>query len=392
MNIKTIKKKNGQTVYQASLYLGVDKITGKKVRTTITAKTKKGVKTKAQQKQADFERRGSTVYKEVKIKYYHELVSLWFETYKHSVKPNTIISTENKLKNHLLPIFGDLQLTKITPAMVQTVVNNWAAKARTKTTSNEQVKGITINFKVLHNYNKQILEHGVRLNLLESNPAKDVIVPKRPDLPSDKIFYLDKEKLKIFLDNLSEREDTYRNYYDATLYKFLLATGCRIGEALALDWDDIDFDKQTVSITKTLNGHREINTPKTKSSIRTIDIDNQTISLLKTYKRRQQQEAWLLGRSEHLVFSIFEDRYPNVQTHRNRLNRFTKRIGLGTISFHAFRHTHATLLLNAGVQYKQLQLRLGHSKISMTMDIYAHLSNESLKETANLFAQAIGNL
>lgn len=79
----------------------------------------------------------------------------------------------------------------------------------------------------------------------------------------------------------------YRNIYEITLYKFLLATGCRINEALALHWSDIDLHNATVNITKTLNHLGEINSPKSEASYRTIDIDPQTIEVLKVYQGKK---------------------------------------------------------------------------------------------------------
>ncbi|WP_153058259.1 tyrosine-type recombinase/integrase, partial [Streptococcus suis] len=78
----------------------------------------------------------------------------------------------------------------------------------------------------------------------------------------------------------------YRNLYEVTLYKFLLATGCRINEVLALHWSDIDLNNATVSITKTLNRYGSINSPKSNASIRDINIDSQTVAMMKEYRRR----------------------------------------------------------------------------------------------------------
>lgn len=113
MNIKEVIKKNGTKVYRSNVYLGVDSITGKKVKTTITGRTKKEVKTKAQQAQNDFKDNGSTVFKRVKVTTYKELAALWLENYQMTVKPQTLVSTRQFLKNHILPVFGDMQLDKI---------------------------------------------------------------------------------------------------------------------------------------------------------------------------------------------------------------------------------------------------------------------------------------
>ena len=164
---------------------------------------------------------------------------------------------------------------------------------------------------------------------------------------------------------------------------------CRINEALALEWSDIDLDNAVVHITKTLNYKQEINSPKSKSSYRDIDIDPQTVTMLKQYKRRQTQEAWKIGQTESIVFSDFINGYANNRSLFTRLTTHFKRAKVSNIGFHGFRHTHASLLLNSGIPYKELQHRLGHSQLSMTMDIYSHLSKENAKKAVSFYETAL---
>ncbi|HEM3702217.1 TPA: site-specific integrase [Streptococcus suis] len=392
MNITQKTKKNGQTVYQTSLYLGVDSVTGKKVRTTITARTKKEVQLKARQKQAEFEQKGGTVYKEVKITYFHELLDLWFDTYRLGKKENTIRVFNNIKKNYILPTVGDLRIDKITTLMLQTAVNKWAVESHKKQYSNSKKNGVYQNYALVFSYIKRILQYAVKLNLLQENPATAVEVPPLPKLESNKKLYFTDDELRKILDYLDKHNSNYTEKFMSTLIKLLLATGLRISEACALEWTDIDFEDQTIAVTKTLNNKGEVNSPKTKSSNRIIDIDNSTTAMLATFKREQQKEAMKLGKREKTVFSTIKKKYPNRQTIRRMLHDFLDTVGVEQAGFHAFRHTHASLLLNAGVQYKQLQHRLGHAKLEMTMNIYAHLSEESLKETASAFEQKIALL
>ncbi|HEM3683594.1 TPA: site-specific integrase [Streptococcus suis] len=392
MNITQKTKKNGQTVYQASLYLGVDSVTGKKVRTTITARTKKEVQLKARQKQAEFEQKGGTVYQEVKITYFHELLDLWFDTYRLGKKENTIRVFNNIKKNYILPTVGDLRIDKITTLMLQTAVNKWAIKSHQKQYSNSRKNGVYQNYALVFSYIKRILQYAVKLNLLQENPATAVEVPPLPKLESTKKLYFTDDELRKILDYLDKHNSNYTEKFMSTLIKLLLATGLRISEACALEWTDVDFKDQTIAVTKTLNNKGEVNSPKTKSSNRIIDIDNSTTTMLTTFKKEQQKEAMKFGKSEKTVFSTIKKKYPNRQTIRRMLHGFLDTVGVDQAGFHAFRHTHASLLLNAGVQYKQLQHRLGHAKLEMTMNIYAHLSEESLKETASAFEQKIALL
>lgn len=98
---------------------------------------------------------------------------------------------------------------------------------------------------------------------------------------------------------------------------------------------------------KTLNALREVNSPKSKAGNRLLDIDSETVTMLKEYKKRHTLEAWKLGKSETVVFSNFIDKYPNMNCLRSRLKYHYKEIGLLNYGFHIFRHTHASLLLNA---------------------------------------------
>ncbi|WP_293677743.1 site-specific integrase, partial [Streptococcus sp. UBA632] len=183
-----------------------------------------------------------------------------------------------------------------------------------------------------------------------------------------------------------------RNCYYKTLYLTLLATGLRIGEAVALEWSDIDLDNGVIDVNKTLNNRIEINSPKSMASYRQISIDKATILMLKQYKNRQHVKAWELGRSEKVVFSNFTDKYIDPNNIRNQLYKHFKNAGVPNVRFHGLRHTHATLMLNAGMSPKDLQHRLGHSNITMTLNIYVHATEEGAKQGGNIFEMAINNL
>ena len=113
MKITEYKKKNGTIVYRASVYLGVDKLTGKKARTTVTAKTKTGVKIKAREAINAFANNGYSVKEKPTITTYKELVALWWESYKNTIKPNSQQSMEGIVRLHILPVFGDYKLEKL---------------------------------------------------------------------------------------------------------------------------------------------------------------------------------------------------------------------------------------------------------------------------------------
>ena len=385
MNITEVIKKDGSKVYRASVYLGVDQVTGKKVKTKVTGRTQKEVKLKATQEKIGFQKDGCTRFKASSIENYQELADLWWENYKHTVKPNTKINVKRILKNHVLPLFGAYKLNKLTTPLIQSIVNNLADK------TNKGVEGAFLYYDSIHALNKRILQYGVTMQAIPSNPARDVVLPRNTQKAKrQKVKHFDNEELKKFLgylDNLDLKK--FRYCYENTLYKFLLATGCRINEALALSWSDIDLENAVVHITKTLNYKQETNSPKSKASYRDLDIDQATVSMLKAYKVRQIQEAWKIGKTESVVFSDFIHEYPNNRTLQTRLRTHFKRANVTNIGFHGFRHTHASLLLNSGIPYKELQHRLGHSTLSMTMDIYSHLSKESAKKAVSFYETAL---
>lgn len=385
MKITEVKKKNGTIVYRASVYLGVDQVTGKKVKTKVTGRTQKEVKQKAKQEKIAFEKAGSTRFKATVITSYQELAALWWESYKHTVKPNTQYNTKKILDKHLIPLFGNYKLEKITTPLIQSIINKLADK------TNKGEAGAYLHYDKIHALNKRVLQYGVTMQAINSNPARDVVLPRNTQKDKrNKIKHFENQDLKKFLDYLDCLDcSIYKNLYEVTLYKFLLATGCRVNEALALNWSDIDLNNGTISITKTLNRLMKINSPKSKTSQREIDIDQDTINLLKSYQLRQTQEAWQLGRTEKVVFSNLVTGYANYMALSHKLARNFKKAGVPIIGFHGFRHTHASLLLNAGIPYKELQYRLGHTTLSMTMDIYSHLSKENVKKAVSFYETAL---
>ncbi|CFB72431.1 TPA: tyrosine-type recombinase/integrase [Streptococcus agalactiae] len=381
MKIKEHKKKNGAIVYRASIYLGIDQVTGKKAKTSVTGRTRKEVKQKARHAQDEFISNGYTVTKVVPIKNYQELAELWLENYQLTVKPQTFIATKRMLYNHLIPIFGTMKVDKLTVSYIQRFINDL---------SNQLV-----HYGVVHSINRRVLQYGVSLQLLPFNPARDVMLPKVPKKENKAIKFIAPEDLKAlmaYMEKLANKKFSY--FFDYVLYSVLLATGCRFGEVVALEWSDIDLENGTISITKNYSRLLKlIGTPKSKAGVRVISIDKKTINLLRLYKNRQRQLFIETGtRVSAVVFSTPLKEYQNMATRQESLDRRITEVGIPRFTFHAFRHTHASLLLNAGISYKELQYRLGHATLAMTMDIYGHLSMDKEKEAVSYFEKAINNL
>lgn len=387
-NIKKITKKNGTTVYREQIYLGTDCMTGKQVYTTISAPTKKELKQKREFKINEFKENGYTRHKSVSVKNYRELSELWLKNHKLEVKPQTYSQTVSELKTHLLPVFGNIRVEKITLPMVQVFVN--------KIANNPNLGSVSL--KIILSINKRILKYAVNLQLITVNPADNIIVPKNKKNISQKkeLKYFEANQLKQFKDYLDKLPNTFRNYYHKTLYDTLLATGLRIGEAVALEWSDIDLDNGVIDVNKTLVWSRmETNSPKSMAGYRKIPIDRNTVLMLRLYKARQHQcfiEHGYGGKMAEHVFSNGLHAYPSREGLQKTLTKHLKLAGLPYLTLHAFRHTHASLLLNAGISYKELQQRLGHSTLAMTMDTYSHLFDDTEKEAVNFFEKAMSNL
>ena len=375
MKINEIKKKDGSTVYRASVYLGVDQVTGKKVKTNVTGRTRKEVKQKAKHAPIEF------VKKMVEVKTYQELAELWLDSYQLTVKPQTFIAIKRMLHNHLMPTFGAMKPNKLTVSYIQGFINDLSSRY--------------VHYGVVHSINRRVLQYGVSLQLLPFNPARDVILPKVPKPENKAIKFIAPEHLKALMTHMEKLANRkYSYFFEYVLYSLLLATGCRFGEVAALEWSDIDLEERTISITKNYSRLLKlIGTPKSRAGIRVISIDPRTCNMLRLYKNRQRQLFTdISSEAPEVVFATPTRKYQNTAIRQESLDRRLKEIDCPRFTFHAFRHTHASLLLNAGISYKELQYRLGHATLAMTMDIYSHLSKDKEKEAVSYYEKAINSL
>lgn len=169
--------------------------------------------------------------------------------------------------------------------------------------------------------------------------------------------------------------------WDLAMYRLLAFSGLRGGEALALTFNDIDFTQKTVTVSKTLTQTEvgfKIGSPKTKSSYRTVFLDNKTIRILKHWQLRQKEFFFQNGtENKNIIFATYEGKYSNRQALYMRSNRIADFVGLPKIGTHGWRHSHASMLYEAGVPMKEAQEILGHSSLEMTNSIYTHLSKKT---------------
>ncbi|EGO2585220.1 site-specific integrase [Enterococcus faecalis] len=369
--IKKYTKKDGSTAYMFNAYLGIDPLTGKSKRTTRRGfKTQKEAKLALAQLQIEIDR-GKFVKQDYSL--FKDVYELWYAQYINTVKPSSAQRIKYYFDKQILPAFGELKLTKISPSYCQKVVNEWSKKYK--------------RFDSMKMYTSKIFEFAITQNLLSMNPMKRIIMPKRQreiKTKEDQNF-LDKDQLQEFLTLAKQKESM--QYY--TAFHLLAYTGMRKSELAALNWSDINWNANTISINKNVSytsGQRIITTTKTTSSDRTISIDEITLNILKKWKLEQKKEllsrGFIVQKDEkQLIFSnpSNEIMSPNVlweklKTYKNF-----------SISPHGFRHTHASLLFESGATIKQVQERLGHSNINTTLNIYTHVTKNAEKDVANKF-------
>lgn len=230
--------------------------------------------------------------------------------------------------------------------------------------------------KALYYALNEFFEYLVLYDYIDDNIVKKVGNFKNKE-PNKKYNYWTYEEYKRFIDNCEEQ--IYKS-----LYSFLFFTGCRLGESLALTFNDIE--NNTIKIDKTItkefyNGKRIITTPKTKKSNREIHIDNYLIkelyNLMQIYKNKYSyfdNDFYIFGGIKPLAPTTVE----------RKKNLICEKISLKKIKLHEFRHSHATLLLQNNIPIKDVAERLGHSDITLTLNIYTHVSKDKEKRTLQI--------
>lgn len=375
-NFDQYEKKNGDKAWKFQAYLGTDKVTGKPIKTTRrNFKTKKEAQLALAKLQVDFEQKG---LEKDGNETFQQVYDLWLYTYKTTVKEVTFMKTEIKFRKWILPKYGDLRVNKVTVRMAQEIINQWAKE--------------TDQYRILHSTAKRVFEYAINLGIITNNPLSHIMMPKREkQITTEKVKAYTKEEVKKISEYLQSKSGTYRSEYDKTLMRFLFYTGCRISEALALNWNDINFDEKTVTINKILSQTKhgyKVSSPKTDTSTATISVDDVTLSFLKKWQLNQKEFMLHIGLTNPEM--IFCGIYKQIITHHAiyvRLQTITEKVGVPFLGIHVTRHTHASLLLDAGASLKDVQDRLRHASIKITMDTYGHLSKETKVQTVDKFVK-----
>lgn len=368
---KQYEKKDGSKAWLFQAYLGIDQLTGKEIRTTRrNFRTKKEAQLALSRLQVDFENNGLENRNDERFK---EVYELWLEVYRSTIKEVTLIKTEIKFNKWILPVYGNMKLKNVTTKHCQKIINQWAKE--------------TDQYRVLHSSASRIFKYAINLGIIATNPLANVMMPKRKKELSveEPIKVYSKEQLVKLFDHLNHRPSTYTDDFNKTLLRFLVYSGCRISEALALNWSDINFTDKSVVISKTLSHKKNgltISSPKTENSYGEIALDDQTINILKRWQMNQRIHMLEYGKSNpKMIFCNVNKQYVSHNSFYARLKNITKNAGVPFLGNHVTRHTHASMLLDAGASMKEIQERLRHSSITITMDVYGHLSKETKVNT-----------
>jgi len=361
------QRKDGRWVAQITLEDGR--------RKPLYGKTRKEVHEKLQK--ALYEQKQGTLLigPQQTIKQYLEH---WLEdVHRPTIRISTYVRYRDLLTKHILPSLGFIQLQKLTPQHVQAL---YARKLK------EGLSARSVRF--LHAVLHKALDNAVRTNLITRNVCNAVTPPR---LTKYEIQPLSEEQARLLL-------DVARGHRLEALLTLAITTGMRRGELLALRWQDINFDKKSLHILRTVNrlvGYGFVETePKTSKSRRKIILPDFVIDMLKQHRAHQLEERLKAGaqwQDHDLVFCNTHGGFLQSDRLREMLQKLLKEAGLPSIRFHDLRHSAATILLSMGVHPKVVQELLGHSAISMTMDTYSHvlpsMHQEAMEKMDDTFRQ-----
>ena len=289
----------------------------------------------------------------------------WLIAIRPNIRASAWASFESHVRIYLKPNLGHVQLQQLTPTdvdlMTARLLDGEGRNGR-RPLSPTTVRRI---LATLHS----AMAYAVRKRKLDRNPAS---AADRPRSARVEMSTWTAEELGRFL----ERVHDHRL---ATLFTVLATTGLRRGEGLGLRWSDLDLDAGRLAVRQTLlaiNNHVTVGEPKTARSRRTVDLDPATVSVLRTHRKAQLEERAEVGlgrpRRDGLVFTDQrgEPLHPNAVS--RTFSRLVADAQVPVIRLHDLRHTHATLSLQAGVHVKIVSERLGHSSVTITLDVYSH--------------------
>ena len=292
------------------------------------------------------------------------------EAKEQTLSENGRSSYQTYLDKHILPILGDYLITEITPAMLNKMLLDFQKKGYKHST--------TIK---LYNLLNGIFDMAFMDYSIQINPMQRVQRPKQPKdekqvAESDKALTI--EQLRYCLDCVSKESLQWQTYI-----VLCADTGCRRGELCGLQWQDIDFDKESVTINRTLNYTVDAGVytglPK-NGEIRSIDIGSDTIALLRRLQRQQASNSILT----QWVFTQDESPEPmHPQSPTGFFKKFGNKYGIENFHPHLLRHTSASIAITNGADVASVSARLGHSDTAITLRMYTHANEESIRRAGD---------
>lgn len=329
-----------------------------------------------------------------------EWADIWPDKYlSHSVRPSTEKFYRSLLK-HIPEKLGRKKLVDITVIDWQDFLNALLEHGGQS--------GCGLSTKTVRSVRTTLIsciESAVDNGFLTKNLVKKT---KSPKLKQKKIIFLTKEQA-MRLQKVADSGEYYKDLLTAwqnigtrylitefgILIRLTLASGLRRGELFGLLWDDVDFDNRLIHVVNNMQ-HGNLVETKTQNSVRCVSLDDGTINRLRKWKDYQERYADEVGdiflNENGLVFTNIVGNSVNVDTFRSRyFTRMCKTAELpeGT-TLHSLRHTHASMLLAAGVSPKVISSRLGHASVAFTLQVYAHINADMERGAADTIGSILG--
>lgn len=301
-------------------------------------------------------------------------VSHWQDHKKDQVKPSTLKDYMTIVNTHLLPAFKTRKLKNITEIDLNTFFD------RTLTD-----KGLAPNTKRnIRRVFSQIMEMARKEKIIGFNPIADIPPIKGADTNSRKALTI--EQAKALLRGAKAYYEKKKDYKSANvnIYPFLLLclhTGARLGELLALEWNDIDREHNTIAINKTYTKTNTVQTPKTINSYREVSVPKEVINMCLSLNDGVSPYVFHTKNGTHIAQHNMERSLKNVIKFAHLPFK---------VLFHELRHTFATIAVSKGEPITNVSSILGHSKTSTTLDFYAHSTQDGMKETSDTVAKELG--
>ncbi|ARK28737.1 site-specific integrase [Halalkalibacter krulwichiae] len=357
--------------------VGKDPSTGKRIQKTRSGfKTKKEAQAKANELIHQFNQGVTFESKDVLIS---DFMDHWLNSVaKHRVKDSTFVNYKRAVVKRIVPRFGKIKLTELKLHHGQEYVNELIEDGLSE-------RYIEYVFTVFGS----AMKYALKSNLVLKHPFDYLELPRPRRKTMNTWSPSELKKFVLF----AKMENPF--YY----IPLLLAahTGMRRSEFLGLKWEDIDFERNKITVNRAIIYNEEkkqftFSDLKTNSSYRQISIDDNLISELRKHLVKQKEMKLLMGGGydDWGLVSCREDGKPIYGRQlAHVMDRVAKKAELPKIRIHDLRHTHATVLLKYGVNPKVVAERLGHSSIKMTLDVYSHVTNDMQEDTAKIIGNAL---